>query len=126
MAKRQLRVWPGLSPAPVSERFPLPCQRLMPTRFEYARAFFRRYYTPDNTFLIVVGDFDPDDWSEDLPYRLIGELASAGTAGERRRQRSNVRRGSFRLGRDFRGLFDDASSPPTNVFLLKVNYWLNP
>jgi zinc protease len=33
---------------------------LMPTRFEYARAFFRRYYTPDNTFLIVVGDFDRD------------------------------------------------------------------
>jgi zinc protease len=32
----------------------------MPTRFEYARRFFRRYYTPDNTFLIVVGDFDRD------------------------------------------------------------------
>lgn len=29
----------------------------MPTRYEYSRQFFRRYYTPDNTFLIVVGDF---------------------------------------------------------------------
>ncbi|UJR82084.1 M16 family metallopeptidase [Sandaracinus amylolyticus] len=29
----------------------------MPTRYEYARQFFRRYYTPDNTTLIVVGDY---------------------------------------------------------------------
>ncbi|WP_053232547.1 M16 family metallopeptidase [Sandaracinus amylolyticus] len=29
----------------------------MPTRYEYARQFFRRYYTPDNTTLIIVGDF---------------------------------------------------------------------
>lgn len=32
----------------------------MPTRYEYSRQFFRRYYTPDNTYLIVVGEFDRD------------------------------------------------------------------
>ncbi|MEM9073189.1 MAG: pitrilysin family protein [Myxococcota bacterium] len=30
----------------------------MPTRYEYSRRFFRRFYTPDNTTLIVVGDVD--------------------------------------------------------------------
>jgi zinc protease len=33
----------------------------MPSGFEYSREFFRRYYTPDNTFVIVVGDFDKAD-----------------------------------------------------------------
>ena len=33
---------------------------LMPTRFEYSRRFFRRFYTPDNSTLIVVGDVDHD------------------------------------------------------------------
>lgn len=33
--------------------------------------------------------------------------------------------GSFRLDRDFGRLFDGSHSPSTNVFLLKVNYWLN-
>ncbi len=32
----------------------------MPTRYEYSRRFFRRFYTPDNTTLIVVGDVDHD------------------------------------------------------------------
>jgi zinc protease len=31
---------------------------LMPTRYDYAQRFFRRYYTPDDTTLIVIGDFD--------------------------------------------------------------------
>jgi zinc protease len=30
----------------------------MPGGFAYAREFFRRYYTPDNATVIVVGDFD--------------------------------------------------------------------
>ncbi|MBX3248187.1 MAG: insulinase family protein [Myxococcales bacterium] len=30
----------------------------MPTRFAYSRRFFQRFYTPDNTTLIVVGDVD--------------------------------------------------------------------
>lgn len=29
----------------------------MPTRYEYSRNFFRRYYTPDDATVIVVGDF---------------------------------------------------------------------
>ena len=40
--------------------------------------------------------------------------------------RSNyLQDGSFSVGRDFGRLFDDALSPPTNVLLLKVNYWFN-
>jgi zinc protease len=30
----------------------------MPTRFEYSQRFFRRFYTPDDTTLVVVGDVD--------------------------------------------------------------------
>src|SRR5712692_1447039 len=30
----------------------------MPAGFEYSRQFFRRYYTPDNATIFVVGDFD--------------------------------------------------------------------
>lgn len=30
----------------------------MPKRYEYSKTFFKRWYTPDNTIVIVVGDFD--------------------------------------------------------------------
>jgi zinc protease len=30
----------------------------MPEGFAYAREFFRRYYTPDNATIVIVGDFD--------------------------------------------------------------------
>jgi zinc protease len=33
----------------------------MPSGFEYSREFFRRYYTPDNATIVVVGDFDKAD-----------------------------------------------------------------
>jgi hypothetical protein len=40
--------------------------------------------------------------------------------------RSNyVQDGSFGIRRDFGRLFDDALAPPTNVLLIKANYWLN-
>jgi zinc protease len=32
----------------------------MPEKYEYSRRFFRRFYTPDNATVIVVGDFDRD------------------------------------------------------------------
>jgi zinc protease len=32
----------------------------MPTRFEYSKTFFQRWYTPDNCVVIVVGDFDDE------------------------------------------------------------------
>ena len=32
--------------------------KAMPEGFEYSREFFQRYYTPDNTTVFVVGDFD--------------------------------------------------------------------
>src|SRR5207253_9081207 len=33
----------------------------MPSGFAYSREFFRRYYTPDNATVVVVGDFDKAD-----------------------------------------------------------------
>ena len=30
----------------------------MPTRYAYSKEFFKRWYTPDNVVLVVVGDFD--------------------------------------------------------------------
>ncbi len=32
--------------------------RAMPTRYAYSKEFFKRWYTPDNCVVIVVGDFD--------------------------------------------------------------------
>lgn len=32
--------------------------KAMPQAYEYSRAFFERWYTPDNTLLFIVGDFD--------------------------------------------------------------------
>ncbi len=32
--------------------------KAMPSGFAYSREFFRRYYTPDNATVIIVGDFD--------------------------------------------------------------------
>ena len=30
----------------------------MPRRYEYSKTFFKRWYTPDNTIVVIVGDFD--------------------------------------------------------------------
>jgi zinc protease len=30
----------------------------MPKRFEYSKTFFKRWYTPDNTIVVIAGDFD--------------------------------------------------------------------
>lgn len=32
----------------------------MPTRYEYSKTFFQRWYRPDNCVIFVVGGFDPD------------------------------------------------------------------
>ena len=31
----------------------------MPDQYDYSKSFFKRFYRPDNTVLLVVGDFDP-------------------------------------------------------------------
>jgi len=31
----------------------------MPERFEYSKSFFQRFYRPENTVILVAGDFDP-------------------------------------------------------------------
>ncbi|MFT3706564.1 MAG: pitrilysin family protein [Archangium sp.] len=30
----------------------------MPKKYEYSKTFFKRWYTPDNTLVVIVGDFD--------------------------------------------------------------------
>ncbi|MFO0596505.1 MAG: pitrilysin family protein [Myxococcaceae bacterium] len=30
----------------------------MPKQYEYSKTFFKRWYTPDNTFVVIAGDFD--------------------------------------------------------------------
>jgi zinc protease len=32
--------------------------KAMPTRYEYSKDFFKRWYTPDNALIVVAGDFD--------------------------------------------------------------------
>ena len=34
--------------------------KAMPEQYQYSRTFFERWYTPDNTLLFIVGDFDDD------------------------------------------------------------------
>ncbi|MBI5769484.1 MAG: insulinase family protein [Verrucomicrobia bacterium] len=33
--------------------------KLMPTQFDYSLQFFKRFYRPDNTVLVIAGDFEP-------------------------------------------------------------------
>ncbi len=35
--------------------------KAMPTLYKYSKEFFSRYYRPENTVLLLVGDFDADD-----------------------------------------------------------------
>lgn len=35
--------------------------RAMPTMFDYSQRFFDRYYRPENTVLLISGDFDPQE-----------------------------------------------------------------
>ncbi len=57
---------------------------LMPTRYEYAQQFFRRYYTPDDSTVIVVGDF------EDAALDALIDQHYAGWRGRRDRPRIPV------------------------------------
>jgi zinc protease len=43
----------------------------MPNQYEYSRDFFRRYYTPGNCVVLVVGDFDTE-----ATYNLINKYYS--------------------------------------------------
>ncbi|MHB8875213.1 MAG: M16 family metallopeptidase [Myxococcaceae bacterium] len=38
----------------------------MPGYYEYSKQFFKRWYTPDNTLVFIVGDFDDDKLMEQL------------------------------------------------------------
>jgi zinc protease len=40
--------------------------KAMPSGFAYSREFFRRYYTPDNATVVVVGDFDKKETLDHL------------------------------------------------------------
>ena len=50
--------------------------KAMPSLFEYSKEFFSRYYRPENTVLLLVGDFDTDDASD-----YIKEYYSSWKAG---------------------------------------------
>lgn len=56
----------------------------MPTRYAYAQSFFRRYYTPDDAVVIVVGDFD------DAELDRLVDASYAGWRGRRDRPRIPV------------------------------------
>ncbi len=51
----------------------------MPERYDYAQQFFRRYYTPDNATIVVVGDF------EDAALDALIDQHYAGWRGRRDR-----------------------------------------
>ena len=38
----------------------------MPTRYEYSKKFFQRWYTPDNVMIFIVGDFDDAKTMQDI------------------------------------------------------------
>ncbi len=48
----------------------------MPSMYEYSKEFFSRYYRPENTVLLLVGDFDADDAKD-----MIGKYYAAWTPG---------------------------------------------
>ncbi len=50
--------------------------KAMPTKYEYSREFFGRYYRPDNCVVIVTGDVDPD-----TTFALIEQHYAAWKAG---------------------------------------------
>ncbi len=60
----------------------LPDIKAMPSGFEYSREFFRRYYTPDNATIVVVGDFDKADTLARLTKAYSG-CTWPGTGAER-------------------------------------------
>jgi zinc protease len=44
----------------------------MPNEIEYARKFFKRFYTPDNLLLLVVGDVDPEQVAAQVKQHFGG------------------------------------------------------
>jgi zinc protease len=44
----------------------------MPEQYQYSRSFFRRFYRPDNTVLLVVGDFNPETALKAIRERYSG------------------------------------------------------
>ncbi len=60
--------------------------KAMPGYYRYSRRFHRRFYTPDNTTLIVVGDFDRDA----LIKKIEDQYGS--WKGKRRKTRAKIER----------------------------------
>jgi len=61
----------------------------MPSGFAYSREFFRRYYTPDNATVVVVGDFDKADTLDQLTGSYSGWKGKLDTAPIPREPRQN-------------------------------------
>ena len=59
----------------------------MPNQYEYSRKFFERFYTPDNTTVIAVGDFDPMELRQLVRQHYgawTGKRAKSGISSEPR------------------------------------------
>src|SRR2546430_10748806 len=64
----------------------------MPSGFAYSREFFRRYYTPDNATVVVVGDFDKTDTLAQLTKAYSGWKGKVDPAPIAREPRQNSSR----------------------------------
>lgn len=69
--------------------------KAMPTRYEYSKKFFQRFYRPDNAVIFVVGEFDPAEVKKLVQQQYAGWTGKSDDpkipveppqAGERRTQ----------------------------------------
>ena len=63
----------------------------MPSGYQYSREFFRRYYTPDNAVIFIVGDFDKADTVARIEKAYgtwKGKLDAAAVAAEPKQTRA--------------------------------------
>ena len=51
----------------------------MPSKYEYSKQFFKRWYTPDNVMLFIVGDFDDAKLMEQIEKRYGAWAGKAAT-----------------------------------------------
>ncbi len=78
--------------------------RAMPEKLEYSRRFLRRYYTPDNTTIVVAGDVDHD--------QLVGLVRRQYGSWRGRRDRPRIPREPEPSAGALRHIDWEGTSPP--------------